>query len=175
MTRDLIIDSISANYGSFVDYINDLSTSEYTFAFPNKWSASQQLAHINLCVKPLVLVFCMDKAAIAQTFGVIDKSGRDYETVLSDYLTKLKEGGKAPGRFVPEATIDDQKDSQVESLKNLVIELCSRIETFTEDELDTLIIPHPLLGKLTLREMLYNAIYHVRHHQLQAQANLENK
>lgn len=34
----------------------------------------------------------------------------------------------------------------------------------TCDELDKYILPHPLLGKLTIREMMYFTIYHVEHH-----------
>ncbi len=29
---------------------------------------------------------------------------------------------------------------------------------------DRTLLPHPLLGKLTVREMLYFTIYHVEHH-----------
>ncbi len=42
--------------------------------------------------------------------------------------------------------------------------LCSKLEKFDEIERDTYILPHPLLGKLTIREMLYFTIYHVAHH-----------
>jgi hypothetical protein len=45
--------------------------------------------------------------------------------------------------------------------------LARRIDRFSETQLDQLILPHPLLGKLTLREMLYFTIYHVQHHQKQ--------
>ncbi|NBX80802.1 MAG: DinB family protein, partial [Flavobacteriales bacterium] len=37
-------------------------------------------------------------------------------------------------------------------------------DNFTEDDLDKYVLPHPLLGKLTLREMLCFTIYHVKHH-----------
>ena len=34
----------------------------------------------------------------------------------------------------------------------------------SEHKLDRCILPHPLLGKLTLREMIYFTIYHMEHH-----------
>ena len=43
--------------------------------------------------------------------------------------------------------------------------LNKKIELFSEQDLDSHILPHPLLGKLTFREMLYFTIYHVQHHQ----------
>jgi hypothetical protein len=34
-------------------------------------------------------------------------------------------------------------------------------------------LPHPLLGKLTLREMIYFTIYHVQHHHKLVQNQLK--
>ena len=31
-------------------------------------------------------------------------------------------------------------------------------------DLDAVLLPHPLLGKLTVREMLFFTVYHVQHH-----------
>ncbi|MCW3124161.1 MAG: hypothetical protein JWQ38_3653, partial [Flavipsychrobacter sp.] len=149
-----------------------LTAEEYSFSKHGKWTAGQQLQHIVLCVKPLVQVFGMDTQVIAEAFGQTDEKGRTYEILLNDNTTKLKEGGKAPERYVPEATSPGQSADLCGVLTKLVQELSSKIELFSEDELDSLLIPHPLLGKISLREMLYNAIYHVTHHQLQTEQNL---
>ena len=42
--------------------------------------------------------------------------------------------------------------------------LIAKIEKQTESDLDKYILPHPLLGKVTLREMLYFTIHHNEHH-----------
>jgi len=42
--------------------------------------------------------------------------------------------------------------------------LCRKTMKHSEAALDKYILPHPLLGKLTLREMLYFTAYHVAHH-----------
>jgi hypothetical protein len=34
------------------------------------------------------------------------------------------------------------------------------------------VLPHPLLGKLTIREMLYFTVYHGEHHRLHTEQNL---
>ena len=172
MNKQTIIDALTVNYHSFIDYINGLTVEECSFNYQGKWTAGQQLNHIVLCIKPLVQVFSMDKPAIAQTFGVADRPGITYDALLTNYKEKIKEGGKAPERFVPATVSPNQRELLSETLKKLTIELCSKIDSFTEQELDSLCIPHPLLGKLTLREMLYNAIYHVEHHQEQAKRNL---
>ena len=48
-----------------------MSSNEDTFnyKFQEKWAAGQQLAHIVMCVKPLVYVFGLDKVLIEQNLA----------------------------------------------------------------------------------------------------------
>ncbi|HXC06527.1 MAG TPA: DinB family protein [Bacteroidia bacterium] len=165
MNKSELCESLARNYKAFTYYIGNLNPDEYGFATDQKWTAGQQLEHLILCVKPLVQVFGMEKQAIAQTFGKPAAAGRDYAILLRDYEQKLREGGKAPGRFVPEPVSLEQRAVLCETLNTLIAELNKRISLFSEEELNTLAIPHPLLGNISLREMLYNAIAHVQHHQ----------
>jgi hypothetical protein len=174
MDKQTIIDLLNKNYSSFIDYINNLSVEEFVFACQQKWSAGQQLEHIVLCVKPLVQVLSMDKLSIKQNFGLPNGPGRTYEMLLKDYKVKLKEGGKAPDRYVPGTILLDQREILSKALTKMIKDLCSKMENFTEQDLDTLSIPHPLLGNLAMREMLYNAIYHVEHHHQLTRQNLAN-
>jgi hypothetical protein len=53
------------------------------------------------------------------------------------------------------------------AISNNIDQLARRVNRFSESELDQLLLPHPLLGKLTLREMVYFTIYHAHHHERQ--------
>jgi hypothetical protein len=53
----------------------------------------------------------------------------------------------------------------LEKLEKRTAALARKVQKMTDNQLDTLLLPHPLLGKLTFREMLYFTIYHVQHHQ----------
>ena len=172
MNKQAIIELVKSKYDSFIEYMGDLTAEEYVFSYQRKWSAGQQLEHIVLCIAPLVQVFSMGSVGIKQYFGLADQPRRTYDVLLKDYLGKLEEGGKAPERYVPETAAYDQRLEACGILKQMIGELCLKIERYSEEELDTLAIPHPLLGNLSVREMLYNAIYHVQHHQEQARANL---
>jgi hypothetical protein len=44
--------------------------------------------------------------------------------------------------------------------------LKKKIQKFSEQDLDTLLVAHPLMGKMTLREMLMWNAYHTKHHEL---------
>ena len=49
------------------------------------------------------------------------------------------------------------------------------VHKWSEDDLDLYVIPHPLMGKLTFREILYFTIYHVKHHKKQMDAIVKTK
>lgn len=173
MIKSNLKHSLAEKYNAFLDYINGLSNEEYLFSYQQKWTAAQQLEHIVLCLKPLVQFFGLDRSTIIQKFGKVESTGRNYDVLLRDYVAKLNEGGKAPEQYVPTTSSDDREILNMSLLK-MIDELCLKIETFTEWELDTLGIPHPLLGKLSLREMLFNAIYHVEHHHEATKLNLKH-
>jgi len=42
--------------------------------------------------------------------------------------------------------------------------LIKQINNWSEEKLDKCLIPHPLLGKLILREMLFFTNWHTQHH-----------
>lgn len=173
--KQIIIDQLKGKYHSFIDYMNELSPEDYSYSNGQKWTAGQQLEHIVLCVQPLDQVLGMDKLNIGQKFGLSGGPGRTYEALRQEYIEKLGAGGKAPERYLPERVAPEQKPVLCATLAETVKDLCAKIENFTEQELDTLCIPHPLLGNLTMREMLYNAIYHVEHHHTSARQNLKSK
>ena len=175
MTKKKITELLTNNYTSFVEYIKNLKDEDFLFINNGKWTAGQQLKHIVICVKPILQVFSMPKIVIEQNFGLSNRKSVDYNNLIVEYLVKLKEGGKAPSRFLPETVEAYQKVELCETLINLISSLNLKIDTFSEEELDKYFIPHPLLGNLTLREMLYNVIYHVEHHKDQTKKNLSTK
>ncbi|MEI9945260.1 MAG: DinB family protein [Chitinophagaceae bacterium] len=173
MERQTIIQLLKEKHSAFIAFINGLTDEEFLFAYQQKWTAGQQLDHIYLSVKPVALALSLPKSLIRLLFGKANRSGRTYEELVKKYLIKLENGAKSTRQFIPKNVRLNQKETISKALKKKVDILCSKIEKFTEQELDTLILPHPLLGKLTVREMLYFTIYHVGHHHEATKRNLE--
>ncbi|HEX4875053.1 MAG TPA: DinB family protein [Chitinophagaceae bacterium] len=139
---------------------------------PNgKWSAGQLLEHIYLSVKPVRQALSLPKYFLRLLFGKANRPSRTYATLVEKYQQKLAAGGRAPGRFVPRPVPVEKKEKGIKAVEKEIALVCEKLEKYTEAELDTYILPHPLLGKLTLREMMYFTIYHVSHHLEQLQQN----
>lgn len=165
MNKANLVKQLQKNYTSFIDFMNSLSKEDYHFSANEKWSAGEQLAHIVLSLKPMVSVFQMEKTVLAEKFGKSEGLKRPYDEIIGLYFDKLKNGLKAPDRFNPRLQNQENRDTLCEKVSQMVQTLSSRIEKFSEEELDDLALPHPLIGVLSLREMLFHTIYHAQHHQ----------
>lgn len=173
MTRQEIINKLESSYRTFADFIISLNDRDFMFAPAGKWTAGQQLDHLVRSVQPLPLAFRIPKFLLRFLFGRASRGSKDYENLVKKYLYKLEKGGRASGRFIPSKKIEASEKQKLKSkLLSTLDNLCRILEKYPEKDLDKYVLPHPLLGKVTLREMLYFTIYHVEHHQKLTLKNL---
>ena len=165
MNREEIIAKLEENHSAFISYINALSEEDFNYSRDDKWTAGQQLEHIIRAVKPLTQGFILPKFFFSLLFGKSSRPSRSYDQLVERYHQKLENGGRASGPFIPKQVAFSQRQALTATLQKLIGTLCKQVRHFSESDLDTYILPHPLLGKLTIREMMYFTIYHVQHHQ----------
>lgn len=175
MTRTEIIQRLREEHQSFTAYILGLDEAGFCHAPPGKWTAGQQLDHIRRSLAPVAMAFGLPRFVPWLLFGKADRASRNYDTLTADYRAVLAAGGKAGARYVPRVIPYEQKTALVQTLTETVERLCRLTETREEAGLDAFLLPHPLLGKLTGREMLYFSIYHVAHHHKISRINLQNR
>jgi hypothetical protein len=169
MNRTEITIILQQNHTVFIDFIASLEEEALQKAIPGKWNAAEQMEHVYLCLRPIVLAFRLPKFMLPLLFGKANRESKSHETLVQAYQNKLQQGGKAPEVFVPKspATLRATQ-KRIRQVHSLVNSLTHQIDKYSEVDLDQMILPHPLLGKITLREMGYFAAYHVAHHHKQA-------
>lgn len=172
MTTPEITTSLRNNHASFIHLIGQLNGEQLKRSQPHQWNPAQQLEHIYLSVRPVLLAFQLPRFIPRLLFGTAKQKSRDYDTLVRDYQIKLQQGGKSPSTYVPATEVNTIR--RLLQLEKSVDRLCHIIDRWTEEELDHYLLPHPLLGKLTMREMLYFTIYHVTHHHQQVGNILKN-
>lgn len=165
MTKQELIERFYRNHQQLIDYVNSLPDNEFLYSYNGKWTAGQQLSHAYLCVVPLSKILA-SKEAIVRKFGKIDRAVWNYDMVIENYI---KTSLKAPERFLPEQINLEQKTNITADFQEILPIIQRLLNEFTEEELDTLVLPHPLLGNLTIREMFYLMTYHPIHHLKQIQ------
>ena len=153
-------------YQSFIDFISSLSNEDLIQSQDNKWNPSQQLEHVYLCLRPVKLALSLPNIIPTILFGKSKKGSRTYESLVEAYQLKLKNGGKSPSMYKPKKSVRDVGKLKID-LINLVNKIGNKLSHYQENDLDSFLLPHPLLGKLTARELIFFAMYHVGHHQKQ--------
>ncbi|MFN8277180.1 MAG: DinB family protein [Chitinophagales bacterium] len=164
LTNSALVAQLQEKYTAFAAHIKSLDATTFEQHAEEKWSAGQQLEHLVLSVRPLRKIMAAPKFLFPLAWGKPNRSGRSYEELVAKYHEKLAAGGRASGRFVPREVSFAQRDKLTSQLLEEIRWLCDKTAKFSEEELDRFLLPHPLLGKITLREMLYFTIYHAEHH-----------
>jgi len=159
-----IISALNEKIDAFNSYITPLGREQFEATPNGKWSAGQNLDHLIRAIKPLQLAYGLPKIALTVLFGKTNRPSRTYDELVTKYKTKLAAGGKASRPFIPPTIRFERKDDLVKKYTEQKQKLVSKIEKQSEIDLDKYILPHPLLGKVTLREMLYFTIHHNEHH-----------
>ena len=175
MNKQAIIPLLEKNHKTFIAKISSLSDIDFNRKPTSKWTSSQQLEHIIKSVKQVDMAFGLPMFVLKMKFGVANRPSSTYADLVNKYLRILedKKDYVVPSGFFPEEIPLVRKEKSLKKLEKLATKLASRISRFSEEELDTYLLPHPLMGKLTLREMLYFTAYHAEHHDQQILPNLK--
>ena len=133
-----------------------------------KWSPADHARHLAKSTYPLVRALGFPRLLIRLRFGRHPGPSRSFVALREDYRARLRAGGTA-GKFAPAPTpLPDDPEAYrlrvLSSWRRAVTSLRSEIERWPETELDRYRLPHPLLGRLTVREMLFFTLYHNAHH-----------
>ena len=162
--KSQIISLLDEKITAFNRYIESLNAATFEATPNGKWSAGQNLDHLIRSIKPLQIAFNLPKLFLVILFGKTNRPSRTYDQLVSKYKIKLAAGGSAAGPFIPKTILFNQRSDLLKKYERQKVKLMSKINNHSEKDLDLYILPHPLLGKLTLREMLYFTIHHNEHH-----------
>ncbi|MCW3094355.1 MAG: hypothetical protein JWP81_5424 [Ferruginibacter sp.] len=134
-----------------------------------KRTAGQQFHHVYLVISPFTKILS-SKEFILQKFGEINRPAWNYDTVIENYF---KTSPPSPQQFLPEQISPQQTTIITVDLQKVLQTIQQLLDQYTDTELDTLVIPNPLLGNLTIRETFFLMSYPATHHLKQTEKKLE--
>jgi hypothetical protein len=159
--RSEILAGIGRLSDELVGYLDGFTDEAFFAPQGDHWSPAGHLRHLTRSVaavgdamqKPRVLLLA---------FGRARQASRSFEEVVAAYRLVLDGGGQA-GRFAPRG--EDPERHLIVADGQLAGKRLRRATTkWSEAALDRYRLPHPLMGKLTVREMLFFTLYHNAHH-----------
>ncbi len=166
MTKKEIITATEKIFLSFTTYCNTIDENIF-FAKPTtKWSVAENVQHLIVSTNTSSLAHSLPKFLVRWIGGKPNRKSKTYEELVTKYKNKLASGGGASGRFIPKPiTINFGKEKLMHNwIKATTKHIAAIQKNQTENDLDNYLVKHPLLGRITLRELCYFTIYHTVHH-----------
>ena len=166
LAKEEIIIQLNAVCKEFADGCSTINDQLFFRQPADKWSIAQDVRHLITSADTTRLAFSLPKFIVRWYTGKPNRPSRTYDELVAKYQLKLQQGGRAGGRFVPKLVEPKiSKEKQLQTFEKVMKKLVHTIEKKWDDALlDKYLAPHPLLGKITLRELGYFTIYHTRHH-----------
>jgi hypothetical protein len=129
-----------------------------------KWSAVQHIQHITKGIGAFCKYLALDKNIIVNRFGITTRNSRTPEEIFLAYRKRLAEGAVSTPPFNPQESEGISLETERKTGERILQEMIASLQDWSDDELDRYVCPHPNLGKMTTREMLYFTILHADHH-----------
>lgn len=131
------------------------------------WSAAEYLKHLILSVKPLAKAMTLPPAQLEAMFGRAAAPSRTFQGVVELYEARLAEGVRAEdnapvmptGYRMPEG-VSNVQTYLLETWNDAMNRLLTALENYEDADLDVYQLPHPAIGVITLREMLFFTLHH---------------
>ena len=166
-------DALVAAFGQVDHQISSLwkrIDAEHFFELPtgDGWSVAANVAHLTNTTQPVTRALRLPRIGLRLLFGTRRSGSRNFVEMRDTYRRVLAAGGTS-GKFTPQRRPPPENPAEVrdrllQKRRTVVPELAAAIDRWDEPALDRYQLPHPLLGKLSIREMLFFTLYHLGHH-----------
>lgn len=154
---------LAASFQETIDWLQIQDEAKFEQGPEGKWDTSQHLDHLMGTAIRVESALKLPKSMIRENFGKPDWESRDYDSIVADYREKLK---SIPDTVVPVGNKHPvtKKNTLLSQFEEKGKAVGNAIDLWTEEELNDLILPHPLIGNMTVRELLLWMAYHNHHH-----------
>jgi len=146
-------------------FMQQMSLEQKCTIVGDKWSALQNLDHLNKVLGFLNKALSKPKFILRFAFGKPNRVGRNYKELVARYQEKAKGPAVAPKVYQAQGNANlsaEAVEQYFQALSQKFVRIVAR--KWENQQLDNYLLVHPLLGKLTIREMLYFVHWHTNHH-----------
>jgi len=166
MDKETIAELLDEKHKTLLSWLNNQELEKWLFGPEDKWTTGQQALHLLQSIKPVNNALSMPKFILQYKFGKANRAVRDYDAVVKRYQERLVDAQGMTFKGSQNMKIPKITDKKY-ILTRLAVEnkkLQHKVKKWSEKDLDNLILPHPLMGKMPVREIIMWTAYHVEHH-----------
>ena len=166
MTKEVIVDLLEEKHRTLFDWLEKQPKENWEKGPRGKWTTGQQIQHLADSLQLLNNALSYPRFFLKYKFGLCNRATRNYETVAKNYQQKLEENQDIAALFNSKLKepILKNRERLINRLQIQNKKLQYKVRKVSDLNLDTLVIPHPLMGKMTLREIIMWTSHHTEHH-----------
>jgi DinB superfamily len=163
MTGTELCKALGSGQNDITAFFGSLSDEVFFAGSDERWSPAHHLGHLTLTYSRLATGFRAKERLADYT-----QTPKSYEDIRDTYLTKLQTTPPVVLANNPFAIKLDgsSKDAMIAAFAGGSQELREATTSWSETDLDTKGMKHPLLGLMSAREILFFTLYHDQHHLL---------
>ena len=166
MEKQEIVDILEEKHQDLFDWLSESGTPLWNQGPAERWTTGQHILHLVDSSYLLNKALKYPKFLLKYKFGTSNRPSRSYEEVAKRYEERLeehKDRAKTFNKDLREPAADEQQ-KLTDQLLVLNKKLQHKTKKLKDKHLDTLLLPHPLMGKMTLREIIMWTAHHTDHH-----------
>ena len=166
MTKAEVIHTLIEKHQTLYEWLGNHPDSSWVKGPENKWNTGEHIVHLIQSENALNKALWLPKFYLKYKFGTNNRDNRTYDQIVKKYQEKLANN---PGvvattsKNMPIITLRN-KISYISKLDKEKKKLIKKFQNWTEHDLDTYLLPHPLMGRMTIREIVIWTAYHTEHH-----------
>ncbi|HEV2846202.1 MAG TPA: DinB family protein [Thermoanaerobaculia bacterium] len=151
-----------------LEFWRQFETARFFSPLDEAWSPADNVRHLVKSNRPVALAMGLPRLVLYLRFGIGRRRSRGYSDLRAVYHDALGTGLTA-GRFSASPVAAEERTAEgqeraIRTLAGTFDALGNALHRWPENALDRARLPHPGLGLLTVREMLFFTLYHNTHH-----------
>lgn len=166
MNKEEINTLIEKKHETLFNWIYSQPEEKWNEAPENKRTVGQQIAHLVESIKQVNHAMSFPPFILKYKFGTSNRDVRDYDDIVKRYQEKLAKHQEKAKEFNANLGIPDlkQRKKLLNTLQIQQKKLQHKTNRWKDHNLNNLILPHPLMGKMPIREIIMWTAYHTEHH-----------
>ena len=165
MEKPEITEAISLSYAEVNAWLGQQPLERFEKGPEGKWNTSEHLDHIIKTAQLITKALKYPKFILRYKFGKPNRPVRSRQEIIDRYKERL--ANIPPGTTTPikiQGYSESQKEMVMDKLEKANLRLIDAINKWPEKKLDQFLLPHPLMGRMIVRELLIWHGYHNIHH-----------
>ena len=166
MTKEEIADLLEKKHQILFNWLNNQPKNNWEKGPDNKWTVGQQILHLVNSLHALNKALSYPRFFLKYKFGLCNREPRNYKTIVNKYEEKLLKNTDRARVFNQnlKKPLNRERQTLLNKLQLQNKKLQYKTKKLKDKYLDFLVIPHPLMGKMTIREIVMWTAHHTEHH-----------